>query len=199
MKMKVPITDINQLDLNGSYTYADYLTWRFDEMVELIKGKIFRMSPAPNIIHQLISGNVFALLKNATKGTVCKTFTAPTDVRLFTKGANNERITTVVQPDLFVVCDPSKLDAQGCVGSPDFIIEVLSPSTSSKDLTIKFKLYEEAGVPEYWIIFPGDQIVECFLLENGIYKKSGVYAEDQAVPVHTLPGLELKVPEIFER
>lgn len=89
------------------------------------------------------------------------------------------------------------MDERGCLGSPDFIIEIISPHTSSRDLDLKFNLYENSGVLEYWIIFPGDQIVECFVLENGVYKKSGVYAEDQVVPVRTLPGLELRVLEIL--
>lgn len=197
--MKPIITDINQLDLNKSYTYADYLTWRFDEMVELIKGKIFRMSPAPNTFHQMVSANVLTLLKLATKGQKCKAFAAPTDIRLVTKGSENENIATVVQSDLFLVCDPLKLDEKGCLGSPDFIIEIISPSTSAKDLKIKYSLYEEAGDREYWIVHPGDLYVQCFILENGKYINSGVYAEDAKVPVHTIPGLELAVEDIFEK
>lgn len=197
--MKPLITDINQLDMNKSYTYADYLTWRFDEMVEIIKGKIFKMSPAPNTFHQMVSANILTLLKVATKGQKCKTFAAPTDVRLITKGIDNENIKTVVQPDIFIVCDSSKLDERGCIGSPDLIIEILSPSSSSKDLNIKYSLYEEAGVREYWIVHPGDLYVQCYILEDGKYRNSGVYAEYDKVPVHTIPGLELAVEEIFER
>ena len=197
--MKNLITDFDQLDVNANYTYADYLTWRFDEMVELIKGKVFKMSPAPSRFHQDISVNLTRILSNFLFRGPCKLYHAPTDVRLITKGKENQDIISVVQPDIFVVCDAGKMDEKGCLGSPDFIIEIVSPGTSSKDLNLKFNLYEGAGVKEYWIIFPNDQIIECFLLENGTYIKSGVYAEDVLVPVHSIPGLDLKVEEIFER
>ena len=196
--MKNQITQLSDLDMNGSYTYTDYLTWRLEEMVELIKGKIFKMSPAPNTFHQTVSGNLFAFLKAAIKEQKYKTFSVPTDLRLTTKGMDDVNIITVVQPDIFVVCDPAKLDDRGCLGSPDLIIEILSPATATKDLTKKFDLYQESGVHEYWIVFPGDRIVETFYLENRVYKKTGVYAEDAMVPVRTLPGLEILVTEIFE-
>jgi Uma2 family endonuclease len=168
-------------------------------MVEIIKGKVMKMSPAPNTFHQTISINLVGLFRNQLKGQPCKLFHAPTDVRLITKGRKDEDIQTVVQPDVFVVCDPSKLDERGCLGSPDLIIEILSPATAEKDLTYKFDLYQEAGVTEYWIVFPNDQIVETFLLENGLYKKSGVYAEEKSIPVRVLPGLEVAVRDVFER
>lgn len=197
--MKSPVLAFRDLDQNGHYTYADYVSWKFDDSVELIKGRIFKMSPAPNTYHQVISGNVFGFLKGKTKGSKCKPFAAPTDVRLITKSAKDEDIITVVQPDIFVVCDPSKMDERGCLGSPDFIIEILSPSTSARDLNEKYNLYEEAGVREYWVIGPGERFVESFVLENGAYKRSGVYGEDAIVPVHILPGVEMPAVEIFER
>jgi Uma2 family endonuclease len=193
------ITDVNQLDLEASYTYEDYLTWRFDEMVELIKGKVFKMSPAPSRFHQDVSVNLTHLLVTHLKGGPCKLYHAPTDVRLITKGTADKDIVSVVQPDIFVVCDPAKMDERGCLGSPDFIIEIISPGTSSRDLNLKFSLYEKAGVLEYWVIFPNDHIIECFLLENGAYKKSGVYGEETLVPVHSIQGLNLELEEIFKR
>jgi len=197
--MKNKITRLSDLDMNGNYTYADYLTWRFEEMVELIKGKIFKMSPAPNIFHQTVSINILRVLSNHIKGNSCKLFHTPTDVRLITKGAKDSDIITVVQPDIFVVCDPTKLDERGCLGSPDLIIEILSPATAKKDLTKKFDLYEEAGVLEYWIVFPNDQIVETFVLSNGTFLKTGVFTEEEHVPVNTIPGLEIPVQEILEK
>lgn len=197
--MKDYITDINQLDLNKSYTYADYMTWRFEEMVEIIKGKIFKMSPGPNTYHQTISMNISLLIGGALRNTQCKPFAAPTDVRLITKSAKDEDIITVVQPDFFVVCDPTKMDTRGCLGSPDFVIEIISPFTSSKDVRIKFNLYEEAGVLEYWIIHPGDRYVQCNVLENGVYKESGIYAEEGIIPVRTLPQVEVKFEDVFEQ
>lgn len=197
--MKDYITDINQLDFNKSYTYADYLTWRFDDMVEIIKGKIFKMSPGPNTYHQTISMNISLLIGGALRNTQCKPFAAPTDVRLITKSPKDEDIITVVQPDFFVVCDPTKMDTRGCLGSPDFVIEIISPFTSSKDVRIKFNLYEEAGVLEYWIIHPGDRYVQCYVLENGVYKESGIYAEEGIIPVRTLPQVEVKFEDVFEQ
>jgi Uma2 family endonuclease len=168
-------------------------------MVELIRGKVYKMSPAPSRFHQDISVNLTRLLGNFLYKSPCKIYHAPTDVRLIGKGKEDQEIVSVVQPDIFVVCDPDKMDEKGCLGSPDFIIEFVSPGTSSKDLDLKFNLYESAGVKEYWIIFPNDKIVECFVLNNGTFKKSGVYAESALIPIHALPGLELKLEEIFER
>lgn len=199
MEMKTYITDINQLDLNKSYTYADYLTWRFDEMVEIIKGKIFKMSPGPNTFHQTVSMNVSRIFSTHLYKSNRKPFAVPTDVRLVTKSRADEDIISVVQPDFFVVCDPAKMDSRGCLGSPEFIIEIISPSTSAKDLKIKYNLYEEAGVNEYWIIHPGDQYIQAYHLENGKYEHSGIYAEEAKIPVQILPGQELAVEDIFER
>jgi Uma2 family endonuclease len=103
----------------------------------------------------------------------------------------------VVQPDLVVICDPSKIQEKGCFGAPDWIIEILSPFTAKKDLQIKFDLYEEAGVNEYWIVEPMNESVEVFVLENGRYKRIKAYAQDDKVPCHTLLGLEIDLSEIF--
>lgn len=196
--MKHVITQLNDLDLTRTYTYADYLTWHFDEMVELIKGKIFKMSPAPARLHQRVSLNLSGILYGKTRGKQCQVYSAPTDVRLLTKGPTDEEILTVVQPDIFIVCDPSKLDDRGCLGSPDFIAEILSPSSASKDLTQKFFLYQEAGVREYWVVYPGEETIHVFLLENESYINSGIYTNQNMIPVHTLDGIELHVSEIFE-
>ena len=190
------ITDINQLDLNKSYTYSDYLTWQFSEMVELIKGKIFRMSPAPSSKHQDISGYLHTELHLFLRKKQCKVYAAPFDVR-FVKQKDNKEITTVVQPDICVICDLNKIDERGCLGAPDFIIEILSASTSSKDVHEKFDLYEEFGVGEYWIVAPNDSTVDVFLLENEKYAFKGKYVMADKLAVHTLPGLELDLQEIF--
>ena len=150
------ITDISQLDLTKKYTYADYLTWqlvegRSDVSVELIKGKVARMSPAPKRIHQRISGRIFAETEQYLRGKSCQVYHAPFDVRLAKIDVvTNEAIETVVQPDISVICDPAKLDEQGCIGAPDWIIEILSPGSMARDTKEKFDLYEENGVKEYW-------------------------------------------------
>jgi Uma2 family endonuclease len=137
---------IEEPDLSGRYTYADYLTWQWTEMAELIHGKIFKMSPAPGSKHQKVGGNLFGILWNHLRDKKCQVFMAPFDVRLpvSSKQKSDKEIITVVQPDLCVVCDPAKIDERGCLGAPDWIIEILSRHTSSKDLREKFEVYEKA-------------------------------------------------------
>jgi Uma2 family endonuclease len=139
---------IEEPDLAGTYTYSDYLTWQWTEMTELIHGKIFKMSPAPGSKHQKIGGNLFGSLWNYLRNKKCQVFNAPFDVRLPVSSLQNSdtEIITVVQPDLCVVCDPSKIDERGCVGAPDWVIEILSQRSSAMDLREKFKVYEEVGV-----------------------------------------------------
>jgi Uma2 family endonuclease len=191
------ITNINQLDLSKSYTYADYLTWQFSEMVELIKGKIFKMSPAPSDLHQNLSMNLSREISTFLKNKKCKVFHAPYDVRL-TKSVNDTEVTTVVQPDLCIICDQSKRDARGCNGAPDMIIEILSPATSKKDLTDKFDLYEEAGVKEYWVVYPHEQIIDVFFLRDGKYYLVKKYISDELIPVNIFDGFAIDMKDIFD-
>lgn len=193
-----PITDFSQLDLSKTYTYADYLTWRFDEFVELIKGKVMRPMAGAGMLHQRYSVRISAGIYQALKGSTCEVFTAPFDVRLVRSGANgDQQIRTVVQPDIFVVCDQGKLDDRGCLGAPDWIIEIVSPGNTAHDTKTKFDLYEENGVLEYWIVYPGHKTITAFLLENGQYRIAGEYSEPGAMPVAALPGLSLEWAEIF--
>lgn len=193
--MGVEITDIDQLDLTKSYTYADYLTWRFQERVELIMGKIFKMSPAPTSQHQhlttAISSGIFQFLKNKT----CKVFSAPFDVSLpDASGINN----TVVQPDITVVCDQSKIKQDGCHGAPDLVVEVISKSSVKKDLHEKFTVYEHARVKEYWIVNPNDRSLIIFLLDaTGHYLPSKPLTRGDKAHSSVLPGFELDLDELF--
>lgn len=180
------------------YSYADYLKWTFDERVELIKGKIFDMSPAPTRKHQEIGFIISNEIYNYLKGKPCKAYYAPFDVRLPNKkGDPDDKIYTVVQPDIMVICNQDKLDEKGCVGAPDLIVEILSPSTAKKDLTIKRELYEENGVKEYWVIYPKEEIVEVFTLAEGKYNLPQTYVNLDKIQVHTLPGLEIDLKEVF--
>jgi len=190
------ITKLSQLDLSKSYSYADYLTWKFQERLELIKGKIFKMSPAPRRIHQEISRDLLTEMNFFLKGGKCNVFSAPFDVRLPKSNAEDE-IYTVVQPDICVVCDPSKLDDAGCVGAPDLIVEILSESTAKKDKTNKFELYQECGVKEYWIVSPTDQYIELFVLEEGKYAREGVYTKDDEITSQVLTGFSLSLGSLF--
>jgi len=162
------VTKLEDLDLSKQYTYADYLTWQFDDMVELIRGKIIKMSPAPNLAHQAASSNLQGIIWNFLKKNPCQVFAAPFDVRLPLppKNQKGNKIDTVVQPDICVICDASKLDTQGCNGAPDWIIEILSPVTSKKDLTDKYEIYQNAGVKEYWVVYPSEQIIAPYLLDD---------------------------------
>jgi len=166
------ITSIDQLDLNGKYSYADYLTWKFDEYVELIKGKIYKMTPAPLNIHQIATGNIFTLFKNYLKKQKCKVFIAPFDVRLLKETKEDNEVFTVVQPDVCIICDSNKLDpkGRGCIGAPDLIVEVLSNSTLKKDLNEKFNLYEASGVKEYWVVSLVEKFVSVYELVNDKYE-----------------------------
>lgn len=190
------ITDINQLDPNGTYSYADYLLWKFKERVELFKGKILKMSPAPSRKHQEVSMNLIAEMLPIFKGQKCKMYTAPFDVRFPKETTENETIYTVVQPDLCVICDENKLDDRGCIGAPDLIIEILSPGNSKREMKDKFRLYEEAEVREYWIVDPNTESVYINVLENGKYATQNPIVED-VVHSHIFPNLNIHTNDIF--
>lgn len=192
---------VEEPDLSGSYTYSDYLTWKWGHMTELIQGRIFKMSPAPGSLHQKVSGELFRQLANFLKGKKCQVFSAPFDVRLplSSKQKADRDIITVVQPDLCVICDPAKIDARGCLGAPDWIIEILSSSSSSKDLREKFDVYEEAGVKEYWVVHPQEQTLLIYTL-NVSGKYEGVlkpYIRTDRVSPSTLPEFTLSLEEVF--
>ena len=190
------ITNINQLDpINGLYTYAEYLLWKFEERVELFKGKLFKMS-APSPAHQVVQSNLNIELGLYFRNQKCQIYPAPFDVRLPAKGETGDAIHTVVQPDLCVVCDRTKIDSRGCIGAPDLVIEIISPGNSKKELKQKFKLYEEAGVREYWVIHPTEEYVIVNVLENNHYKTLSPIVDDE---VHSVifPTLKVHTKEIF--
>jgi Uma2 family endonuclease len=193
------VTSLSQLDPNGSYTYADYLRWKLEERVELIKGKIARMS-APNRIHQQISGHLSMFLGNALWRSTCKVYAAPFDVRLTRlRSSDNASVRTVVQPDLCVICDPDKLDARGCIGAPDLVIEILSPGNSRKEMKDKFEIYEENGVREYWIVIPDVQAIQVFRLdERGKYWGLPPLVGGDVLTTPVIPALQINVSDIFE-
>lgn len=199
----MPITSLSQLDKNGTYSYSDYLQWQFEELVELIKGKVFPMSASMSR-HQRIVGNLYSSFHHYLRRKKCQVFIAPFDVRLPTYDANGELMPdtkTVVQPDICVICDPTKIDERGCKGVPDMVIEVLSPSTAKKDLNEKFNLYEEVGVGEYWIVFPEAKTISIYLLEDEKYTLLGHFGHLQQpgpLQVRTLPELEVDLEDVFE-
>ena len=192
------ITNINQLDLNKLYTYADYLTWQFQERVELIKGKIFKMSPAPKRVHQKIEGYIYTEINLFLRKKTCDVYPAPFDVRLIKKTAKDQEIETVVQPDICVICDREKLDDRGCIGAPDLIVEILSPSTKNKDIKDKFELYEQNDVKEYWIVDPSNKTVIKYTLEKGKYIGDKIRGEEEILNSSILPELSINLSEVFE-
>lgn len=182
----------------GIYSYADYLTWEFEEMVELIKGKVFKSAAAaPRRIHQKISGNVFFRLYKFLENNSCDVFSAPFDVRLPVKSIKNEDIFTVVQPDICVICDKNKLDDLGCIGAPDLIVEILSPGNNKKELKNKYEVYEESGVKEYWIIQPYELTLLIYTLTEGKYVPSKLFTVGDIVESKYISGFTLDLDEIF--
>jgi Uma2 family endonuclease len=172
------------------YTYSDTLDW--EGRWELIDGVPYDMSPAPSADHQDISFALSTQLGNFLKGKPCKGYTAPFDVHL----NYDEGDDTVVQPDLLVICDKSKLFKGGCKGAPDFVVEILSPSTARRDMIQKFQLYLNAGVKEYWVIDPETKVVHAHVLENG-KSVTTVYDATKTAPVSVLPGCEIVLPDVF--
>jgi Uma2 family endonuclease len=192
----MPITSLDQLDLNGHYTYADYLLWQFSERVELLRGKIRQMA-APSVKHQRISSNLHLMIGGKLWRTPCKVFAAPFDVRL-TRTRDEKVVTTVVQPDLCVICDTTKLDERGCNGAPDLVVEILSPGNSRTEMKDKFELYQEAGVLEYWMVSPADKNIFIWKLnEQGLFISNQPKVEGDIVTTPIVPGLEVDVTEVF--
>lgn len=193
------ITSFDQLDLTKQYTYADYLKWQFKERLELIKGYIYKMSPAPSSRHQTAVMNLSGTIWTQLKSGSCRVFPAPFDVRLPIKDKkSNQEITTVLQPDICVVCDLSKVDDRGCLGAPDLVIEVLSPGNSLREMNQKFNVYEESGVREYWVVYPEYGHVNIFLL-NELGKFVGQHPKNNGELLQSavFPELVINLSEVF--
>ena len=191
------VKNFSDLDLTKTYSYSDYLLWQFTERVELIKGFILKMSPAPNTNHQKISQNLNGYFYIFFQKKNCQVFVAPFDVRLPIKSAKKE--TTVVQPDISIICDDNKLDEKGCNGAPDLIIEILSPNNTKHDLHTKFNLYQEAGVLEYWLVEPTEKIVFVYVLKDGIYIGLKPIVEGEKIKSQLFPEIEIAVKDVFYR
>jgi len=189
------ITNFSDLDLTKQYSYSDYLLWQFQERVELIKGFIRKMSPAPSMVHQRISNNLSFELNTYFKRQSCDVFQAPFDVRLAIPSTKKD--STVVQPDLCIICDESKLDARGCNGSPDLMIEIISTNNSKHDVHTKFNLYQEAGVKEYWIIEPNDKLILVYTLVNEVFIGLKPQVEGEKITSPLFPELDIAVEDIF--
>lgn len=185
------------------FSYADYLTWNFKERIELIRGQIFKMSPAPALIHQRISLNILKLFTRFFETKPCHFFHAPVDVKLKGKGNNkkkfrDEDIITVVQPDIIIVCDDEKLkDGRAVDGAPDLIVEILSPGSTKMEMKYKLELYEENAVKEYWIVYPEYKQLAVFVLSNDLLYDKPVYYTEKTVVSSLFPDLNAALTEIF--
>lgn len=185
------------LPQNQKVTLADLLFWE-EESVELISGVPFLMAP-PSRQHQKIVTELLRQLANFLEGKQCQVYPAPFAVRLFeTADIPPEQVDTLVEPDLSVICDPNKLDNIGCKGAPDFVIEVLSPSSQRHDRLVKLGLYQQAGIPEYWIVDPENQTVQVCLLHDGIYRVTEVYSQQDIAKVTTLEGCFIQLNKVFD-
>lgn len=180
------------------YTFADVLMWPDDERAELINGEVFLMAPAPSRAHQGISMELSRQFANYLEGKKCKAYHAPFDVRLFEQEGNNpEDVDTVVEPDITIVCDPSKLDDRGCKGAPDMVVEILAPSTQRHDRLVKLELYQRAGVREYWIVDPDSSTVQVFLQRDGSLQLHEVYDRQGVAKVNVLDGCFIELSKVF--
>lgn len=188
-----------------AFTYADYLTWDTEgERFEIIEGQVYSMSPAPKERHQYILGKLFAALHEKVSENGCNVYPAPFDIRLeprmkSVKDNRDDEIKTVVQPDISVYCDQSKLDDKGGVGPPDLVVEILSPQTRDKDLSIKLILYMKNRIPEYWVVDPDYQNIRQFVLDDeGFYDLAATFGKKNKLKPHQFKDVKLDLSSVFD-
>ncbi len=190
----MPAPKLNRVN----YTYQDYLSWSDKDRCEIIGGSIRAMSPSPNTQHQRISLFLSTEIAFYLRSKECEAFTAPFDVRLPEVGESEEEASNVVQPDILVICDPSKIKKQGAVGTPDLVVEILSPGTALVDLEDKYQLYERHGVREYWIVHTHYHFIEVFRLdEKGVYVSTGKFTDSLTSTV--LSDLKIDLTTVFDQ
>jgi Uma2 family endonuclease len=183
-----------------SYTYRDYAAFPDDMRCEIIDGEVFMMSPAPSFRHQNIIGNIFIEISKKLKGKKCIPGIAPLDIFLDYNGEIN-KCKVIVQPDVVVVCDKNKIDKRGIFGSPDLVIEVVSPFSLKHDTRTKSELYERFNVPEYWLVFPEQfTIVTNYFEDNKYQSNNYIYEKEQDIILTSkiISGLTLNLSEIFD-
>lgn len=168
---------------------------------EEINGVIYDMSPAADFKHGIINGNIYAVIKNALKGSICLVFMENLDYKY---DADNYII-----PDVMIVCDRKDLKGGSYYGTPRFVVETLSPGTAARDRGVKFDIYEEKGVEEYWIISPKEHAVEIYYLVDGKYKLENAYIlesdsenrhynADTEITLRSFPNIKMMLMDIFE-
>jgi Uma2 family endonuclease len=174
------------------HTYSDYCTWSNDQREELINGIAYiREPPAPSPLHQELVGGLYYEVRTALEGKPCRVYIAPFDVRLPKSDETDDQVDTVVQPDVLIVCDRHKLDERGLRGAPDWVAEVLSPSTAGHDQIIKLPVYERAGVPEVWLIHPTDRTLTIYRLEGACYGRPTILELKGEISLTAVPGVRI--------
>lgn len=189
--------EVREPDYTAYYTAQDYAKWTFEGLFELIKGRVWKMSPAPSASHQRVCFELTSEFSNVFRRKACQVFFAPFDVYLVNEGQSVAQGSTVVQPDLCVICDAQKIEEKGCIGAPDLVVEILSPSTAKKDLNDKYSIYQEFGVKEYWVVFPFDKAITLYVLHEGSFVEHASYAISDRLQSHLFPELSFELSEVF--
>ncbi|MFZ5951389.1 MAG: Uma2 family endonuclease [Candidatus Rifleibacteriota bacterium] len=180
------------------YSYADYLTWQDGRRYELIDGEVFAMTPAPGFDHQEICGAIFAEFRSFLKGKKCRAIIAPFDVVFSRKSDDLKELHTILQPDISIFCDQEKIGKNSAFGAPDLVVEVVLPSTASHDNVRKRHIYEQAGVREYWLVYPEERYVRVYQLDDqGKFGKENTFEDCDRIQVGIFPDLTIDMTEIF--
>lgn len=189
------ITNIEQLDLTKAYTFKDYLSWKFQERVrvELLRGYIFRKSKSNTSIQKIIGSKLFESLWLFSNNNNCKIFATPFAVYLLSINGEGE---TVVQPNLCVIRNQSKIKREAYIGVPDMVIEILPLGNSRREMTQKFQIYEQAGVKEYWVVYPYAQVIQQYILEGDKFQALPI--AEKSIKSQVLQGFEVDLDTIFD-
>jgi Uma2 family endonuclease len=180
-----------------SFTYADYLKLEEDVRYEVIEGQIYNMSPSPTPKHQDVVTQFSVDFGLYLRGSKCRVFVSPIDVCLSDEKEDLNNVKEWVEPDLIVVCDKNKIGEKRIIGSPDLVIEVLSPSTAKRDRMVKYNRYQRAGVKEYWIVDPVHETIDVYLLADKTYTHRGTYFKDDSMPVSIFEDFIIDLKNIF--
>ncbi len=182
------------------HTYADYLTWSNTYGDELINGTAYvREPPSPSVPHQVIVGELYRRIADALEDKPYRVYIAPLDVRLPKSNEEDDQIDTVVQPDVLITSDLQKLDERGVRGAPDWVAEVLSPSTARYDRKLKVPVYERAGVRELWLIDPINRTLSAYRLDAGHYGRPTLLKLEGRTSLTAVPGVTIDWQQVLDR
>jgi len=194
------MVDPRETSARKTFTYGDLREWPEDERWEILDGEPFAMTPGPDVDHQRVSRNLSTLIHRFLEGKTCELFVAPFDVLLPTADEDDDEVVNVLQPDIMVVCDPEKVTRRGIRGAPDFVVEILSPSTASRDQIRKRRIYERHGVREYWVIDPSNRMVTVYRRRpkgSGFRPGDLLDVDGLRLEVEVLPGLTIDFAKVL--